>query len=180
MPARDALDWFEQSFGPVVDPIHLDGARALLAGLDTVPAAVEHRDCSPWNVLVTPAGEPVLLDWESAEPEGLPGLDLVYFLANCAFVLDKALESGRTRESYARLLDPSTPHGRVAARAIAAYRGALDISEEDFRRLRIVTWIVHSRSDYRHLELESRGRPSAEALRGSNFLGLLEEELRHL
>lgn len=178
MPARDALDWFAQSFGPVVDPIHLDEARALLAGLETVPAAVEHRDCSPWNVLITPAGEPVLLDWESAEPEGLPGLDLVYFLANCAFVLDKALESRRTRESYARLLDPSTPHGYVAARAISAYRGALGISEEDFRRLRVLTWIVHSRSDYRHLELEFRGRPCAEALRGSTFLGLLEEELR--
>ena len=120
----------------------------------------------------------MLLDWESAEPEGLPGPDLVYFLANCAFVLDEALESGTTRESYARLLDPATPHGRVAARAIGEYRDALGISEDDFRRLRLLTWVVHSRSDYRHLELESRGEPSAEALRGSTFLGLVEEELR--
>jgi hypothetical protein len=129
-------------------------------------------------VLLTASGDPVLLDWESAEPAGLPGLDLVYFLANCAFVLDGALESGRTRETYARLLDPGTPHGRVAAAAIAEYSGALGISAADFRRLRLLTWVVHSRSDYRHLELESRGAPSAEALRGSTFLGLVEEELR--
>ena len=165
----EPLDWFEQHFEPTVG--------SLLDGLGDMPGACEHRDCSPWNVLMTPAGDPVLLDWESAEPAGLPGLDLVYFLANCAFVLDKALESGRTRETYARLLDPATPHGRVAAAAIAEYTSALGISAADFRRLRLLTWVVHSRSDYRHLELESRGAPSAEALRGSVFLGLVEEEL---
>jgi glycosyltransferase involved in cell wall biosynthesis len=167
----EPLVWFEEHFGA------LPGARERLDDLGDLPSACEHRDCSPWNVLVTPGGEPVLLDWESAEPEGLPGLDLVYFLANCAFVLDKALESGRTRESYARLLDPATPHGRVAARAINTYTAALGISAEDFRRLRLLTWVVHSRSDYRHLELESRGAPGDEALRGSVFLGLVEEEL---
>ncbi|HEX6782276.1 MAG TPA: glycosyltransferase [Solirubrobacterales bacterium] len=177
-PAREVLDWFARSFGPVIDPDLLHRAGALLGGLDDLPATTEHRDCSPWNVLVTPAGDPVLLDWESAEPAGLPGLDLVYFLANCAFVLDGALESGRTRETYARLLDPATPHGRVAAAAIGEYTAAIGISAADFRRLRLLTWVVHSRSDYRHLELESRGAPSAEALRGSAFLGLVEEELR--
>ncbi len=167
----EPLGWFEENFGPIVED------RALLDGLGELPRAVEHRDCSPWNVLLTPEGDPVLLDWESAEPSGLPGLDLVYFLANCAFVLDGALESGRTRESYARLLDPATPHGRVAAAAIGEYSAALGISAEDFRRLRLLTWVVHSRSDYRHLELESRGTPSTAALRGSTFLGLVEEEL---
>jgi glycosyltransferase involved in cell wall biosynthesis len=167
----EPLEWFEEHFHPIPE------ARQLLDGLDELPPAVEHRDCSPWNILFTPVGGPVLLDWESAEPEGLPGLDLIYFLANCAFVLDGALESGRTRETYARLLDPTTPHGAVAARAIADYSAALGISAEDFRRLRLLCWIVHSRSDYRHLRLESPGEPSPAALRGSTFFGLVEEEL---
>lgn len=165
----EPLEWFEQHFEPTIG--------SLLDGLGDLPGACEHRDCSPWNVLLTPAGDPVLLDWESAEPAGLPGLDLVYFLANCAFVLDGALESGRTRETYAKLLDPATPYGCVAAAAIAEYTSALGISAADFRRLRLLTWVVHSRSDYRHLELEARGAPSAEALRGSVFLGLVEEEV---
>ncbi len=169
----EPLGWFEQHF-PFTQVAE---ARTLLDGLGELPAAIEHRDCSPWNVLVTPAGEPVLLDWESAEPAGLPGLDLAYFLANCAFVLDKALESGRTRESYARLLDPATPYGRIAARAFAEYASAIGIGEDDLRRLRLLAWITHSRSDYRHLQLEVPGEPSAEALRGSVFLGLVEEEL---
>lgn len=168
----EPLAWFEEHFGPNPQ------VPALLDGLGELPGACEHRDCSPWNILLTPAGDPVLLDWESAEPAGLPGPDLVYFLANCAFVLDKALESGSTRESYARLLDPDTPHGRVAAAAIAEYTEALGISAEDFRRLRLLTWVLHSASDYRHLQLESRGEPGAEALRAAPFFGLVEEELR--
>jgi glycosyltransferase involved in cell wall biosynthesis/aminoglycoside phosphotransferase (APT) family kinase protein len=175
--AEDALNWFAQGFGPILDPALIEKTRALLADLGDLLSTIEHRDCSPWNVLIQPGGDPVLLDWESAEPDGLPGLDLVYFLANCAFVLDGALESGRTRESYARLLDPATPHGRVAAKAIEAYATALGISADDFRRLRLLTWIVHSRSDYRHLQLESPAGPSPEALRDSVFFGLVEEEL---
>lgn len=188
MPARDP-DWrrrlveetlvdFERHFGPVVAPSLVADARALLDGFGDLPPAYEHRDCSPWNILLTDAGDPVLLDWESAEPDGLPGMDLVYFLANCAFVLDGAIESGRTRESYARLLDPATPYGRAAAKAIADYTAAVEISEEDFRRLRLLCWLVHSRSDYRHLQLESAGPPRPEDLRGGMFLGLVEEELR--
>jgi L-malate glycosyltransferase len=175
---EEPLAWFERCFGPAVDPEMLAEMRTLLAGLGEVPPAIEHRDCSPWNVLLTAGGQPVLLDWESAEPDGLPGMDLVYFLANCAFVLDGALESGRTRESYGRLLEPETPHGKVAARAIADYTAALEINPSDFRRLRLLCWLVHSHSDYRHLQLESPGAPSPEALRNAPFLGLIEEELR--
>jgi glycosyltransferase involved in cell wall biosynthesis len=183
----EPLAVFERQFAPVLDDRRLSpdtgeksvhgSVRTLLDGLGELPPVVEHRDCSPWNILVTPAGEPVLLDWESAEPEGLPGMDLVYFLANCAFVLDGALERGRTRETYAQLLDPTTAHGRVAARAIAEYRAALGVSDEDFRRLRLLCWVVHSRSDYRHLQLEAPGEPAPEALRAAPFLGLVEMEL---
>lgn len=128
--------------------------------------------------MITSAGEPVLLDWESAEPDGLPALDLFYFLANCAFVLDGAFESGSVRESYARLLDPAGEHGRIAQRAVTEYATALRIAPEDFRRLRLLCWVVHSRSDYRHLQLEAGGTPRPEDLRRGIFLGLIEEELR--
>jgi hypothetical protein len=129
-------------------------------------------------VVLGAGGEPTLLDWESAEPDGLPGMDLVYFLANCAFVLDGAIESGRTVESYGRMLDPSTPYGRVAAESFERYCDALGVDSEDLRRIRLLCWIVHSHSDYLHLEMESRDVPQLEALRGAPFLGLVKEELR--
>lgn len=174
---EEPIAGFERDFGPVILPGSGAAVRAILDGLGELPAVPEHRDCSPWNVLLTPGGDPALLDWESAEPAGLPGLDLVYFLANCAFVLDGAIESGRTRESYAKLLDPRTEYGRIARLARNEYIGALGIGAAEFRRLRLLTWIVHSRSDYRHLQLEARGTPPAEQLREAVFLGLVAEEV---
>lgn len=175
---EEPLSEFESQFGAVIGEPALASVRDRLAGLGELPPAPEHRDCSPWNIVITPAGEPVLLDWESAEPDGLPALDLIYFLANCAFVLDRAFESGGTRESYARLLDPAGEHGRVEQRALGEYAAALGIAPEDLRRLRLLCWIVHSRSDYRHAQLEAGGTPRLEDLRRGMFLGLVEEELR--
>lgn len=175
---EEPLAELERRFGAALRPQTLAAARGLLAGLGGLPLVFEHRDCAPWNVVLTDNGAPALLDWESAEPRGLPGLDLIYFLANAGFVLDGALESGRARESYASLLDPSSPTGRVASRCAERYRSALGLDRESFRRLRALCWVVHCRSDYRHLALEQSGPPSAAALRDTLFLGLLEEELR--
>jgi hypothetical protein len=171
---------FERDFGGVASPGTVAAAHTLLGELDGLPQVCEHRDCSPWNVILSEGGAPALLDWESAEPLGLPGLDLAYFLANAAFVLEGALESGRTRESYARLLDPTTPLGAIAANCSEEYRARLDLSPRTFAALRVACWIVHSRSDYRHLEIEAAGAPPPERLRDSTYLGLLEEELRQL
>ncbi len=174
---EEPLADFERNFGAVVTPGSVPALHSILDDLGELRSVPEHRDCSPWNVVLTPGGEPALLDWESAEPDGLPGMDLVYFLANCAFVLDGALETGRTRETYAKLLDPHTEYGRVARRARHEYTSALGIGGADFRRLRLLCWIVHSRSDYRHLQLESPGAPAPDQLLEAMFLGLIAEEL---
>ncbi len=172
----EPLELFARQFGEVA-PAMVDQLRDALDRFGDLPIVCEHRDCSPWNIAIGAGGDPSLFDWESAEPDGLPGLDLVYFLANCAFVIDGALESGRTRESYASLLDPGTANGRVAAESLASYARAVGLDDAVLRRLRLLCWVIHSRSDYRHLELETGGAPDRDALRGAPFLGLLEEEL---
>ncbi len=168
---------FERDFGPAVGAETVAAARARLDRLGNLPAACEHRDCSPWNVIVTEAGDLGLLDWESGEPDGLPGMDLVYFLANAAFVLDGALDSGTVRPTYARLLDPRSDCGRVFERSTAAYCARVGVPAAELPRLRLLCWIVHSRSDYRHREMAAAGRPTLDALRSSMFLSLIEEEL---
>ncbi len=174
------LERFERDFGEVIAAGSLERLRGQLAALGELPQACEHRDCSPWNVVLDQSGAPGLHDWESAEPHGLPGLDLAYFLANCAFVLDGALESDRTRESYKRLLDPATPYGAIAASYATRYCERVGISADDYGRLRLLCWVVHSASDHQHLTMATAGPPSHEALRSSSFLGLLEGELDRL
>jgi aminoglycoside phosphotransferase (APT) family kinase protein len=175
---EDPLDQFKRDFAAVGGDDVAAQARGLLATLPDLPPACEHRDCSPWNVVLSGSGEPALLDWESAEPLGLPGLDLVYFLANAAFVLEGALESGRTLEAYRRLLDPAMFTGRVFARCAWRYCDRLGLDPETLVPLRALGWIVHSRSDHLHLAMDARGAPDAEALGNGIYLSLLREDLR--
>jgi len=63
----EPLDWFERHFGPAPE------AKAALSDLGDLPGACEHRDCSPWNVLLGPGDEPVLLDWSPPSPRGCRG-----------------------------------------------------------------------------------------------------------
>jgi hypothetical protein len=175
---QEPLDEFERQFGAVAGKAAIEQARRRLEDVPDLPIVFEHRDCSPWNVVLTAAGAPALLDWESAEPRGLPGLDLVYFLANAAFEMDGALESGRTREAYARLLDPASAPGRVAARCLADYCAPLGLDRDTLARLRLLCWIVHCRSEYRRLEQDAGGAPERDALCASMFLGLVREEVR--
>ncbi len=172
---ESSLADFERDFGSIVPRAIPGQMRARLERLPELPIVFEHRDCAPWNVLLGADGHPALLDWESAEPRGLPALDLIYFLANCAFVLEGALEAGQTRESYRRLLDPLSPTGEVARESLTRYGAALDLSPAALPGLRLLCWAIHSRSDRRHLELEGR-RPRRED-GAPPFTGLVLEEL---
>jgi hypothetical protein len=175
---EEPLARFERSFGPALPGLATQ-ARARLESLPDLPLVPEHRDCSPWNVILSPSGAPALLDWESAEPEGLPLLDLVYFLANSAFVLDRAFERGTTRRSYANLLDPASDRGAVATECIAAYAEGVGLDPGCAGPLRLLCWLVHSRSEFERLDADGGGRRStAEELRRGVFAGLVAEELR--
>jgi glycosyltransferase involved in cell wall biosynthesis len=167
----------ERQFGPVLEPGAVGRARRCLGAVGPLPLIVEHRDCAPWNILLTSAREPALLDWESAQASGLPLLDLVYFLANAAFVLEGALESGHTRDTYSRLLDTDTGPGHTAQHSIATYCQALGLDPSVIAPLRLLTWVVHCHSDYRHLEMDVGGPPGRLALEASVFFGLFQEEL---
>jgi hypothetical protein len=140
----------------------MQATRAILATLGDLPLVCEQRDCSPWNVLLDSAGELVILDWESAEPRGLPLLDLVYFLTYLMFFLDGAMESQRFTESYRAMLDPTTFTGRIVAECQLRYLTCVGLDSSVLRPLRLLTWLIHLRGHPREL-----------------FVRLWEEELSH-
>jgi len=174
------LEFFEEHFGPALESEQLEALRAAAQAVAELPVVCEHRDCSPWNVVLASRDRPALLDWESAEPDGLPALDLIYFLANSGFVLGKAFEEKATRASYRLLLDPSTPYGAVAAAETARYCEALGLDPGLLPALRALCWMVHCRSDHEHLRLAAAGEPALEDLRQAPFLELLSEELQRV
>jgi Ser/Thr protein kinase RdoA (MazF antagonist) len=91
-------------------PLHAQFRRTLLAVWDAcagLPVAVVHGDAWPGNVVLTPSGEAVLIDWENGGL-GLPVLDLGYCLLECH------LDPGMPRDSpEAWHIEPDP--GRIAA-----------------------------------------------------------------
>jgi hypothetical protein len=172
---------FEATFGSVVDPTLLRQTRAILKTLDGCPLVCEHRDFSPWNVLRTPTGDFAVLDWEGAELDGLPALDLLYFLAHLGFFLDGAYATGRYRESYRASLNPATLIGSIRADALARYQDRLDLDPALMVALRVFVWLVHARSEYQRLVADATPRGvDPQRLRRAGFVALWKEELRQI
>jgi aminoglycoside phosphotransferase (APT) family kinase protein len=170
---------FTSQFAPVLDPEKIRKTEEALDQLDALPMVCEQRDFGPWNVLVAPDGALGVLDWESAELRGLPALDLIYFLSFQAFFHDRTMRSRQFRPSYRTLLDASTFTGSIHAECMARYTERVGIEPRLLHPLRLLCWMIHAGSDYRHLAADVAGDPCADDLRRSAFLGLWEEELAH-
>jgi len=172
-----ALRDFAAAFGPLADPAELRATERLVAPLADLPSVPEHRDFSPWNVHVAPDGGLVTYDWESAEPAGLPLNDLVYFLAYLAFFHDDAIARRSCLESYRRTRDPGTFTGGVHRDCLARYAERVGLDAGHVRGLHLLTWLIHTRSEYRRFAADAGGAPAAAALERSLFLALWREEL---
>ncbi len=135
-------------------------ARQALAELGDLPLVPEHRDFGPWNVILDASDEPAVIDWEDAEPQGLPGLDLIYFFASAGFAGEHLPDD-------------------VVTSCSENYRSALGITADDFQRLRLLCWIVQSLIALRRLALaETESTPAAADAK--LFVRLAEEELQAL
>jgi hypothetical protein len=172
-----ALQEFNESFGSILSQGSLQKARDILAGLGPLPVMCEHRDFSPWNVMLADDGELVVLDWEGAELHGLPAMDLIYFLTYLAFFLDNALDSDFLKESYQAVLDPTTFTGQVFSECTARYASRIGLDPSTLRPLRVLTWIFHSRSEYHHFTADMAEKPGDKLLKRSLFVRLWEAEL---
>ena len=164
--AEPALERLDRVHGRNVDPALVRETVDRLQSLAALPLVPEHRDFAPWNLLVSEGGKLGAWDWESAEPDGLPFLDLVYFLAYLSFDLENAIASGRPVETYRSLLDERTTVGGVGTECMSRYAAAFALRDADLPALRLLTWLLHATSDARAPRADARfsGRRSGSAL----------------
>jgi hypothetical protein len=177
--AGPAFDRFAAKFGPLVDAAALARTKAALASLGDLPVVAEQRDFSPWNVFDGDAGL-VVLDWESGVADGIPALDLIYFVTHAAYYLEGAWVSGRYDDAYRAAWSHDTTIGRINLACVERYLAALGLSRDLLPALRLLAWVLHSHSDWIHRRDDAGTEPDAAALGDSRFLRLLIAELELL
>jgi hypothetical protein len=118
-----------------------------------------------------------VFDWESSEVEGLPALDILYFLTHLGSALHRENTTRGVLRASRLEVDPSTVTGAVYRECLARYAEGVGLDKGNFPALRLLAWIVHSRAEYRRLAADAAGRPRGGALRDSLFRQLWEAEL---
>lgn len=102
-----------------------------------IPLVFEHGDFSPPNILVDHDGTIGVVDWELAEPDGLPALDLFFLLAATAFARDGATTEEAYLASFRRaFFGPSA----WAPPYISRYARRLGLSGQALRPLFVLCW----------------------------------------
>ena len=105
------------------------------------PVVLQHGDPGPWNLLATDGGGVAFLDWEAAEPNGLPLWDLFYFLRSYGVAASRAAGRREPTASFAEhYLEPS-PLGDVLVETIAAARAEVGLDPELVEPLFYTCWM---------------------------------------
>jgi len=79
-----------------------DQIDRIAASASELPLVFQHGDPGCWNLVVTRSGRLGVLDWEAAEPNGMPLWDLFYFLRSYGVAVSRAAGTHDATESFTR------------------------------------------------------------------------------
>ena len=125
---------------------------------------VQHRDFGPWNIHIDKDNKIGVIDWAEAIINGVPGIDLIYFLTMLSLQVEQN-KPFQLQVVYTRLLNPKTSRN-VFNRCLERYLTELNISKSLIPQLRLLTWVIHT-------YLEPKDKRVA-----STFFSLWQEEIR--
>ena len=129
------------------------------------PTVLMHGDPGTWNLLLTSDSRLGILDWEAAEPDGLPLWDLFHLLRSYATLASSSWLPHRSlRLARRQLVDGSTLTASFAA-AVAAYREALGLRAEIVEPLYHLGWV--------HRAVKEASRLAPDRLSRGHYVRLL-------
>ena len=133
---------------------------------ESVPLVFQHGDPGIWNVLVTPSGNVALLDWEAAEPHGMPLWDLFYFLRSYGVRAARRRGIFNLLKACQRCFFDETRFGSLLGESVTQYCQRIGLAEDLVEPLFYTCWM------HRALK-EATRRPPLELHKG-HFAGLLK------
>ena len=136
------------------------GAPAdLVDRVPAVPAVLQHNDLGSWNILSDGQGFTVV-DWESAQPTGLPLWDMLYFAADVLARLDGPAEPSVLVQRTLQICAGESPRSEVLFRWLSAAAHALHVPTAAIGPLAALCWLHHAQSATRRNAALSGASPA--------------------
>lgn len=142
-----------------------------------LPSVFEHGDLSHPNLFLTKRGEPGIVDWETADPYGLPACDLFFFLTYVALSKHKSRSTG---SAVAAFRSAFWGDQAWAQPYVAAYARRLQLPGQALPPLFILCWLRYMVSLLSRIEQDSAPdaplrSETATWLRANRFYALWKE-----
>ncbi|RJT94887.1 aminoglycoside phosphotransferase family protein [Arthrobacter frigidicola] len=177
IPAAENTDWYERTIGRPLRrmtgllpgdaelALLVERTHAQLAPLagDALPAVFEHGDLSHPNLFLQPDGSLQVVDWERSSPDGLPGLDLVFYLQ----YLGESLAGAYTRQNQLTAFDEAFGTGGWALDSLRRHLHARDLNVDLLPSLILATWARSAATLAYRLAGEDDPRQGEESLRAA-------------
>jgi hypothetical protein len=131
--------------------------QSLVASLPPVPATFQHSDVAEENIIVS-GEEFLVLDWEFAQPRGLPLADLLYFGVHVLRIVDGARTEEERDRHFVDVVTGRAPSSPILFRWIRNLVGALELPAEAVGKLTTLNWLDRGKlSQEEHRRAETLG-----------------------
>lgn len=129
------------------------------------PLVFQHGDPGAWNILVKANGKLVFLDWEAAEPLGMPLWDLFYFLRSYVVSAAKAQGISDRIQGFERHFLGDTGINRLIVQATDDYVNRVGLASDLIQPMFYLCWM--------HRALKEATRLQATNLSNGYYFNLL-------
>lgn len=105
------------------------------------PTVFQHGDPGTWNLMIQDDGRLAVLDWEAAEPTGIPLWDLFYFLRSYAAGAAKKEGIGDRIQAFRHQFLEETPINRLITQSARHYADRIGVAPEFIQPLLYACWM---------------------------------------
>jgi hypothetical protein len=136
-----------------------------------IPLVFQHGDPGTWNIWITPSERVAFLDWEAAEPQGMPLWDLFYFVRTYGAWAMRAGSAGDVMKGFAGQFLSASPFQRLLIAATEQYRVRVGVPGELIEPLFYTCWM--------HRALKESTRLTAGNLERGHYFSILSACIEH-
>jgi hypothetical protein len=142
-----------------------DQIAAITTSTCAFPLVFQHGDPGTWNIMVNRAGRVAFLDWEAAEPRGMPLWDLFYFMRAYGAWSSRRAGTTDSLKSFGQHFLEGSALNALFIEATARYCDRSGLSKELIEPLFYTCWM--------HRALKEATRLPAARLERGHYVSLL-------